>query len=409
MWVDMGHNIKCLFIYLFALLSFVSCQDGVKTKAEESNSGSEVVGQGYDFKNVVYNELTHGAYCSQLNEDSVEFRYTEQDLRAMGEVMTKIFKKKGLVVNRDSMKARIDSMFHQKVSKSAYYELNFSRIRMFLSDSLFLPEQKQNIDISYSETRHTQRNAVFFDEHSGLLLSFRCVPEVMDVYSEFPDFVDAERKMYWLTRKWSEEDDIERYRNLIIEAMYHLNKYTYTNDIESLKWLCKTTPDIAQSFFVEFRKENEPVLNKFILDKVKSREMSIEALIAEKNADGSLYIRDSLLNYLMNDRTQAKLNRTTIHQCFLGFLGKDTYADKLERFPDILFNIYTLDQRREIIGHILNMVFKSYDLTVRDMFMQEAIEMDEGLLQFYTDNDYFELEYLRRGISVYRMRFLSDH
>lgn len=409
MWVDMGHNIKCLFIYLFALLSFVSCQDGVKTKTEESPRDSEVVGQGYNFKDVVYNELTHGAYCSQLNQDSAEFYYTEHDLRAMGEVMTKIFKKKGLFVNKDSMKIRIDSMFHIKISKSSYYELNLMRIRMLLSDSLFLPEQIQDINLSYSETRHSQRNAVFFDEYSGLLLPFRCVPEVIDIYSEFPNFAESERRMYWLTRKWSEEDDIERYRTLIIDAIFHLNKYTYTNDIESLKWLCKYAPDIAQSFFVEFRKENEPVLNKFILDKVKAREMSIEALIAEKNADGSLYIRDSLLSYLMNDKTQAKLNRTTIHQCFLGFLGKDIYSDKLERFPDILFNIYSLNERREIIGHILNMVFKSYDMTVRDMFMKEALEMDEGLLQFYIDNNYFELEYLRRGISVYRMRFLSDH
>lgn len=405
----MGHSLKCLLIYISAILSFLSCQDIAQTKTEELKDSSDVVSQAYNFKDVVYNELTYGAYCSQLNQDSAEFIYTENDMRAMGEVMTKIFKDKGFVINSDTMKKRIEKVFNLKLNSSAFYELNYYRIRLLLSDTLFIPEQKNTIDLNYSQIRHNERNAVIFDANSGLLLSFRCVPEVMDVYAQFPDLVEAENNMNWLTLKWSEEEDVVKYRGLIIDVMYHLNNYVYTNSIESLKWLCKNTPDIAQSFFVEFRKEDDPILNKFILDKVKSREVTIEALIAEKNADGSLYIRDSLLSFLMNDRTQAKLNRSTIEQCFYGFLGKDIYVDKLERFPDVLFNVYTLDERREIIGHILNMVFKSYDLSIRDMFMQEAIEMDEGLLQFYTDNNYFDLEYLRRGISVYRMRFLTDH
>ena len=192
--------------------------------------------------------------------------------------------------------------------------------------------------------------------------------------------------------------------------IYHINNYVLYESRESLTWLVTNCMPVLQAMFVDFHMEHEPIIDSLVLVRTRSGEARLESLFAERNADGSIYIREGLLEYIsQNERLKTPRFRSIIQQYVAGCFGHDVYYDRMERFPQVLLDNFTLEERRMIVAKIMDVVFPIYQGKEIDKIVRVIVENDPGFIDDTVEKNYYGLENLRVGISIYRMRSRAEH
>ena len=117
-----------------------------------------------------------------------------------------------------------------------------------------------------------------------------------------------------------------------------------------------------------------------------------------------------MLNYIsQNERLKTPRFRNTIQQYVAGCFGHDVYYDRMERFPKVLLDNFSIDERRMIVAKIMDYVFPIYSGCEIDKIVRIIVENDPGFIDDTVEKKYYGLEHLRSGISIYRMRFRAEH
>ena len=62
-----------------------------------------------------------------------------------------------------------------------------------------------------------------------------------------------------------------------------------------------------------------------------------------------------------------------------------------------------------IVAKIMDVVFPIYPGCEIDKIVKTIVENDPGFIDNAVDKNYYGLENLRMGISIYRMRFRAEH
>lgn len=400
------------------MLMQISCVDQAPeiwpiVAAENETPDSEFVGM--NIENVLLRQVLHGFQC-EAKYDSTEYIFGEDDVLALGDVLAEEMTQMGLELDPELFVEQVQKSHGVDASKTCVYSLTEQRMEFYMIRDLFKAEPKYDIKLNLSKSRANRVEDVIFDPRVGLMYPALFLPEVMDYAARYPEIKKAERILVMpkkkngeKAKKWSEERSVLPNHGDVLKMIYHINNYILYENRESLDWLVKNNMQVLQAMFVDFHMENEPIIDSLILVRTRSGEARLESLFAERNADGSVYIRQGLLDYIsQNERLKAPRFQSTIKQYVAGCLGQDLYYDRMERFPKVLVDNFTLEERRMIVANIMNVVFSLYTGVESDKIMSVIVNNDPGFIDDVVKKKYYNFENLRTGISIYRMRFRAE-
>lgn len=413
----MVKNLVRTIIYAIMLLAFFSCAKKTPGSAFDMNPedflDSDFVDENTE--NVLLMQVLHGYQCEAVYDDSVKYTFKEADMLALGDVLAQEMTKMGLELNPDLFLEQIDKTHGVKICRPCYYSLTEKRMQLYMVYELFAPQPKFDFNINLSKSRYNRIEDVIFDPRVGLLYPALFLPEVLDYKVLYPEIKKAEDMAVMpnvngeKVKKWSEEPTVALGRAEILKMVYHVNNYVLYKNLESLNWLVTNCMSVLQSMFVDFHMEHEPVIDSLVLVRTRSGEARLESLFAERNEDGSIYIRTGLLDYISkNERLKAPRFQSTIRQYVAGCFGHDIYYDRMERFPKVLTDNFTLEERRFIVANVMNTAFSLYSGADYGKIMNIIIDKDPGFIDHVVKKRYYGFSNLRMGISLYRMRFRAE-
>lgn len=366
-------------------------------------------------ENVLLQQVLHGDYCEAVYEDSVEYLFTESDMLALGDVLAEEMTKMGLELNPKLFVKKVKKSQGLELKKPCHFSLYEKRTSLYMIPDLYKPEPEYDFHINLLKSRiHFIKNIVF-DPRVGLLYPAIFLPEVIDYTVKYPEIKKAEDVAVMpkiggdVVKKWCEDKSLNVSRQEHLEMIYHLNNYFLYDNEASLNWMVKNYMSALQAMFVDFHMEDDPIIDSLVLVRTRSGEARLESLFAERNADGSIYIRDGLLNYIsQNERLKTPRFRNIIQQYVAGCFGHDIYYDRMERFPKVLLDNFSLEERRMIVARIMNVVFPIYSGCEIDKIVKIIVENDPCFIDDVVKKNYYGLDELRTGISIYRMRFRAE-
>ncbi len=412
------NNLVRLIISFILLLAVFSCAK----KAPEVdvmaklNEGHNIDLVKVNTENILLQQVLHGYYCEAIYGDSVKYHFSEADMLALGDVLAEEMTKMGLELNPKLFIKMTKKTHGEEITRPCHFSLYEKRMSMYMIPGLYKPEPKYEFNINLSESRRLFIEDVIFDPRVGLLYPAFFLPEVIDYAEKYPEIKKAEEIAVMpkfggeRVKKWSDELSLKVSRKENLEMIYHINNYVLYESRESLTWLVTNCMPVLQAMFVDFHMEQEPIIDSLVLVRTRSGEARLEALFAERNSDGSIYIREGLLDYIsQNERLKTPRFRNIIQQYVAGCFGHDVYYDRMERFPKVLLDNFTLEERRMIVAKIMNVVFPIYSGREIDKIVKIIVENDPGFIDDAVEKHYYGLEDLRTGLSVYRMRFRAEH
>lgn len=365
-------------------------------------------------ENVLLQQVLYGYQCEAVYEDSIKYTLKENDIIALGDVLAMEMTKMGLELNPKLFREKIKQTHGIDSKDICYYSLTERRMQLYMIHELFKPEPKYNFKINLSESRYNRIEEVVVDPRVGLMYPVLFLPEVVNYIEKYPEIKKAEKMAVMpkvhgeRIKKWSQEKIGPEHKEAL-KMIYHVNNYILYENRESLDWMVKNCMSVLQAMFVDFHMEHEPIIDSLVLVRTRSGAARLEALFAERNADGSVYVRKGLLDYIsQNERLKAPRFQTTIRQYVAGCFGKDIYYDRMERFPRVLVENFTLEERRMIVANIMNTVFSLYSGAESGKIMKIIIDNDPGFINNAVKKDYYGFENLRSGLSIYRMRFRAQ-
>lgn len=365
-------------------------------------------------ENVLLQQILHGYQCEAVYEDSTKYTIGENELIALGDVLAEEMTQMGLELNPELFCEKVKQTHGIDASKMCYFSLTERRAQMYMIHELFAPEPKYDFKINLSDSRYHRVEEVVVDPRVGLMYPVLFLPEVIDYSEKYPEIKKAEKlavmpKVHGeRIKKWSQEKIGPEHKEAL-KMIYHINNYILYENRASLDWLVKNCMSVLQAMFVDFHMEHEPIIDSLVLVRTRSGAARLEALFAERNADGSVYIRKGLLDYIsQNERLKAPRFQTTIRQYVAGCFGQDIYYDRMERFPKVLVDNFTLEERRMIVANIMNTVFSLYSGAESGKIMKVIIDNDPGFINNAVKKNYYGFENLRSGLSIYRMRFRAQ-
>lgn len=368
-----------------------------------------------NIENVLLQQVLYGHGCEAIYDDSVKYMYTESDMIALGDILKTKMEDMGLQLNPKLFKQQVEKTHGVKCERPCHFALNENRMMMYIIPGQNKPEPQYDFNFSITESTKKQNYHVIFDPRVGLMYPALFLPEVIDYAKEYHNVALAEASLKIpkikgeKIKKWKDDKYLSTSRTEVLNMIYHINKYIIYEDRESLDFLVNTNMNVLQSMFVDFRMENEPMIDSLILIRTRRGKARLEALFAEREADGSVYTRQGLLDYITkNEKQKTPKFQNTIHQYIAGCFGHDSYYDRMERFPKILTDNFTLDERRQIVAKILNAIYPVYVGQDIDKTMEVIIKYDPGFIDYAVKNKYFGLDELRTCLSIYRMRFLAE-
>lgn len=399
------------------LLALCSCADKACEIWPMASAESEVTDTEFietNIENVLLRQVLHGYQCEAMY-DSTEYTLGEDDILALGDVFAEEMSNMGLELDSKLFAEKVLSTHGVDASKPCYFSLTEQRMELYMVPGLYKAEPKYDFKINLSRSRSHSIEEVVFDSRVGLMYPVMFLPEVIDYKKKYPNIKRAERMLTMPYRngekvkKWSEESSVLPNHEEVIKMVYHINNYILYENKESLDWLVKNNMQVLQAMFVDFHMEHEPIIDSLVLVRTRSGQARLEALFAERNVDGSVYVREGLLDYIsQNERMKAPRFQSTIKQYVAGCLGQDLYYDRTERFPKVLLDNFTLEERRMIVAHIMNMVFSLYSGTESDKIMQVIVDNDPDYINDAVKKKYYGFDNLRTGLSIYRMRFRAE-
>lgn len=364
-----------------------------------------------NIENVLLRQILHGDYCEAVYGDSTKYLFSETDMLALGDVLAEEMTKMGLEINPGLFKEQIKKSHGVDVSKPCHYSLYESRMQLYMVHELFKPEPNYNFNINMSQCRNRRVEEVIVDPRVGLMYPALFLPEVIDYAVKYPEIKKVEDVAVMpvvcgeKVKKWRDAAIQKENRDFALKMIFHVNNYVLYENRESLGWLVDNCMSVLQSMFVDFHMEHEPVIDSLVLVRTRSGQARLESLFAERNTDGSIYIRKGLLDYIsQNERLKVPRFQSTIRQYVAGCFGYDLYYDRMERFPKVLTDNFTLEERRLIVANIMNVVFSLYSGGDSGKIMKIILENDPGFINHVVKNNFYGYENLRMGISVYRMR-----
>lgn len=411
-------NLVRLIVYLILLVAVFSCAKKAPetypvAKLNEAHNSDLVE---VNTENILLQQVLHGYYCEAIHSDSVKYHFTEADMLALGDVLAGEMKKMGLELNPRLFSKVAKKIYGMEITKPCHFALYEKRMSMYMIPDLYKPEAEYEFNINLSESRRLFIEDVIFDPRVGLMYPAFFLPEVIDYAERYPEIKKAEdvavlprfgRETF---KKWRDDSSLKISRKENLEMIYHINNYVLYDNRESLIWLVTNCMPVLQSMFVDFHMEQEPIIDSLVLVRTRSGEARLEALFAERNSDGSIYIREGLLNYIsQNERLKTPRFRNTIQQYVAGCFGHDVYYDRMERFPKVLLDNFSIDERRMIVAKIMDYVFPIYSGCEIDKIVRIIVENDPAFIDDTVEKKYYGLEHLRSGISIYRMRFRAEH
>lgn len=404
------------FIFLTLLLVGFSCAKYVPDNNDVSESFDDDPGLiGANTENVLLQQILHGYHCEAVLSDSIKYRFSKDDMIALGDVVADEMVKMGLKLNPELFASQALKTHGVKVTKPCHFSLYEKRMLMFLVPDLYKPEPEYDFSIDLTASHFYAIEDVVFDPRVGLLYPALYLPEVIDYEERFPEIKKAENLAVMpkvngeKVLKWSEEPTLKMFREETLNMIYHINNYVLYESKESLDWLVNNCMPVLQAMFVDFNMEHDPVIDSLVLVRTRSGESRLESLFAERNADGSVYVREGLLEYIKdNEKYKSPRFKNIIRQYVAGCFGHDVYYDRLKRFPDVLEETFTLEERRMIVAKILKVVFPVYSGTDTDKIMKIICEHDPDFIENTVKKNYYGSEEIRRGISIYRMRFRAE-
>ncbi len=421
-------------IYVLLLLVVSSCAENapgfislpnfdaecVPGHIHERDHGQDLDVHDYEFvdentENVLLQQVLHGYQCEAVYGDSVKYTLQENDMLALGDVLAMEMAKRGLELNPVLFKKRLEATYGIKADRLCYYSLTERRMELYMVPELYKPEPKYDFKINLSESRYNHVEEVALDPRIGLMFPIMFLPEIINYAEKYPEIKKAEKiavmpkKSGTRVKKWSQEKTVLPNHGEVLSMIFHINNYIIYENLESLDWLVKNCMPVLQSMFVDFRMEHNPIIDSLVLVRARSGGMRIESLFAERNSDGSVYVREGLLDYIsQKERMKAPRFHTTIRQYVAGCFGYDVYYDRTERFPQVLLDNFTIEERRMIVAKIMNTVFSLYSGVDSGKIMKIILDRDPEFLDFAAKKNYYGLENLRSGLSVYRMRFRAQ-
>ncbi len=368
-----------------------------------------------NLENVLLQQVLHGDHCEAVYEDSVKYLFSKADMLALGDVLAEEMTKMGLELNPELFKKQVKKTHGTDVAEPCHFSLYESRMLLYMVPELHKPEPEYEFNINLAESRIKSIEDVIFDPRVGLMYPALFLPEVIDFAAIYPEVKIAEdlAKMPVVggekIKKWSEDLTLKSYRKMSLEMIYHINNYILYENKESLDWLVHNCMTALQAMFVDFHMEYEPLIDSLVLIRTRSGASRLESLFAERNADGSIYIREGLLEYIsQNERLKTPRFQSTIQQYVSGLVGHDIYYDRMERFPNVLLDNFTLVERRWIIARIMDIAFPIYSAGEIDRIMKIIVENDPGFIEDAVKKEYYGLNDLRTGLSIYRMRYRAE-
>lgn len=336
---------------------------------------------------------------------------------ALGDVLAEEMTKMGLELNPQLFVSQVKRWHGFEVKKPCHFSLYENRMMLYMIPELYKPKPQFEFGIKLSDTRIRSIENVIYDPRVGLLYPALFLPEIIDYADRYPDIKKAEdlmvipkQKNGERIKKWKDEAAVLKMsRNEVLKMIYHVNNYILYDNRESLAWFVTYAMPVLQAMFVDFHMEHEPIIDSLILVRTRSGDARLEALFAERNADGSIYIRDGLLDYILkNEKKNSPRFKNTIRQYVAGCVGHDIYYDRMERFPQVLMDNFTQDERRMIVARIMSVVFHVYPGSEIDKMMKIIVEHDPGFIDFAVSKNYYESEDLRTGLSIYRMHYRAE-
>lgn len=411
-------NLVVILIHFILLLAVFSCAKKAPETAvvAELNDGHNSDLVEVNIENILLQQVAHGCYCEAVYEDSVKYRFTKADMLALGDVLAKEMQDRGLKLNPKIFRKMAKKTHGVDVTAPCHFSLYENRMMLYMIPGLYKPEPEYDFNIDLSESRRRFIWDVIFDPRVGLIYPASYLPELIDYAERYPEIKKAEETFVMpkvdgeRIKKWSEETSLPICRVDNMNMIYHINNYALYQSRESLDWLVKNRMASLQALFVDFHMEHEPIIDSLVLVRTRSGEARLESLFAERNADGSIYIREGLLEYIsQNERLKTPRFRSIIQQYVAGCFGHDVYYDRMERFPQVLLDNFTLEERRMIVAKIMDVVFPIYPGCEIDKIVKTIVENDPGFIDNAVDKNYYGLENLRMGISIYRMRFRAEH
>lgn len=411
-------NLVRLIVYLILLVAVFSCAKKAPGKygfvvIDDASSSSLV---DVNTENILLQQILHGYYCEAIYEDSVKYHFTQDDMLALGDVLAEEMQKMGLELDPRLFSKITKKVYGMEITEPCHFALYEKRMSMYMVPKLYKPEPEYEFNINLSESRRLFIEDVIFDPRVGLMYPAFFLPEVIDYAERYPEIKKAEeiavmpRFRGETFKKWCDDLSLKTSRKENLEMIYHINNYMLYENKESLCWLVNNCMPVLQSMFVDFHMEYEPIIDSLVLVRTRSGEARLEALFAEKNADGSIYIREGLLDYIsQNERLKTPRFRNIIQQYVAGCFGHDIYYDRMERFPQVLLDNFSIAERRMIVAKIMDYVFPIYSGCEIDKIVRIIVDNDPGFIDDTVEKNYYGLEHLRSGISIYRMRFRAEH
>lgn len=414
----MKHLIRTT-IYIILLVAGWSCADtdlvpgyvGVSEQDEDQKLEFAAV----NIENVLLQQVLHGFQCEAVYADSVKYTIGNNEMLALGDALAEKMTKMGLEINPQLFREQIKKTHGVEHDRLCYYSLDSKRMELYMVPGLFKPEPKYDFNVDLVESRRGRIEEVVVDPRVGLMYPILFLPEIIDYAKEYPEIKKAEKMAVMpkvrgeRLKKWKDEKFSIPEHEGILKIVFHINNYILYENRESLVWLVNNCMPVLQAMFVDFHMEGEPMIDSLVLIRTRSGEARLESLFAERNADGSIYVREGLLNYIsQNERLKAPRFQSTIRQYVAGCFGYDIYYDRTERFPKVLTDNFSLDERRMIVAKIMNTVFSLYSSNDYDKIMKIIIANDPDFIEDAVKKNYYGFENLRSGLSLYRMRFRAE-
>lgn len=402
------------FILLFAVFSCAKqAPDYCVIPVPEDNPDPELV--AVNTENVLLQQVLHGDLCEAVYDDSVKYLFTKTDMLALGDVLAEEMKKMGLVLNPKLFIEQTRKTHGIDITRPCHFSLYESRMMLYLVPNNFKPEPEYEFNINLSDSRFKSIEDVIFDPRVGLMYPAAFLPQVIDYASRYPEIKKVEKLAVMpkvdgeKIKKWSDESTLKASRAEFLKMVFHINNYVLYENRESLAWLVSNCMSVLQAMFVDFHMEQEPIIDSLVLVRTRSGDARPEALFAEKKSDGSLYIREGLLNYIyQNERTKTPRFQNIVRQYIAGCCGHDISYDRMGRFPNVLLEYFNLEERRFIIAKMMNIVFPIYSGAEIDKIMHIIVNNDPGFIDDTSQKDYYGLDELRTGLSIYKMHFRAE-
>jgi len=349
----------------FFLITQFSCQEN-----KQNTENNSII-----MRQILEKQIRNGA--NQYTEDrTIEMpknSFAIEEMDANVQAVTNILDSSGFkVLSNKDFSERIKNIFHRIIdtnSQSKYLYVNY--MNTCKRDFISIP----NNGIEYSGT--------YIVKNKNFITDFFYLPQIIDYQKKYPELAKLEDSMstnktdkdgnkytielwYDLEKNEDKGYNLREVRKRNIQTIISRNKFLFNNSKADLAILLSTDKGFLSKLLILFGYDEEPALNKMVLDSLYKKYNSATPIQTEKigsiffmkDCNNNLQIREGLLKFA-DENITAKDNE--IIYALSSFMGTLYIGDKNEVFENDPAKVFTEIEKANIVAHVAGIENPAFD------------------------------------------------